>query len=178
MLWCGNAAIPSLGALPGLLPMRVEYINPFVKSLVVTFSTMLNCKATRGTPRLKQDGHLPFDISGIIGLSGKAAGTVVVSLSKQVALKATSAMLMVETTEVNGDVIDAVGEITNMVAGAAKAHLSEYELSISLPSVITGRGHEVRFPSNVTPICVPFETEWGPLNLEVGLTEVAVPCGV
>lgn len=158
--------------------MRVEYINPFVKSLVTTFSTMLSCTATRGALRLKTDVHPQFDISGVIGLSGKAAGTVVVSLSKEVALKATSAMLMTETTEINSDVIDAVGEITNMVAGAAKAELSEYELSISLPSVITGRGHEVRFPSNVTPICVPFETEWGPLNLEVGLTEVAVPAGV
>lgn len=158
--------------------MRVEYINPFVKSLVTTFSTMLNCTATRGALTLKKDVYPPFEISGVIGLSGKAVGTVVVSLSKEVALKATSTMLMMDATEVDGDVIDAVGEITNMVAGAAKAELAEYELSISLPSVITGRGHEVRFPSNVTPICVPFQTEWGPLNLEVGLTEVAVPCGV
>ena len=158
--------------------MRVEYINPFVKSLVTTFSTMLNCTATRGPLMLKRDVFPPFEISGVIGLSGKAVGTVVVSLSKEVALKATSAMLMTETTEIDGDVIDAVGEITNMVAGAAKAELSEYELSISLPSVITGRGHEVRFPSNVTPICVPFDTQWGKLNLEVGLEEVAVPACV
>ena len=158
--------------------MRVEYINPFVKSLVTTFSTMLNCTATRGPLMLKRDVFPPVEISGVIGLSGKAVGTVVVSLSKEVALKATSAMLMTETTEIDGDVVDAVGEITNMVAGAAKAELSEYELSISLPSVITGRGHEVRFPSNVTPICVPFDTQWGKLNLEVGLEEVAVPACV
>lgn len=157
--------------------MRVEYINPFVKALVTTFSTMLNCTATRGQLKLKQDINPPLDISGVIGLSGKAVGTVVVSLSKEVAVKATSAMLMMDATEIDNDVIDAVGEITNMVAGSAKAELYEYELSISLPSVITGRGHEVRFPSNVTPICVPFETEWGPLHLEVGLTEVAVPVG-
>jgi chemotaxis protein CheX len=158
--------------------MRVEYINPFVKSLVTTFSTMLNCTATRGQLTLKQDPYPHFDISGVIGLSGKAVGTVVVSLSRDVAIQAASAMLMMEATEIDNDVIDAVGEITNMVAGAAKAELAEYELSISLPSVITGRGHEVRFPSNVTPICVPFTTEWGSLNLEVGLAEVAVPCAV
>jgi chemotaxis protein CheX len=158
--------------------MRVEYINPFVKSLCTTFSTMLNCTATRGALKLKQDVYPPFEISGVIGLSGKAAGTVVVSLSREVALKATSAMLMMDATEINNDVVDAVGEIANMVAGAAKAELAEYELSISLPSVITGRGHEVRFPSNVTPICVPFETEWGQLNLEVGLAEVEVPACV
>ncbi|HTN76535.1 MAG TPA: chemotaxis protein CheX, partial [Pirellulaceae bacterium] len=102
----------------------------------------------------------------------------VVSLSKEVALKAASAMLMMEATEIDNDVIDAVGEIANMVAGSAKAELAEFELSISLPSVITGRGHEVRFPSNVTPICVPFDTEWGQLYLEVGLTEACVPACV
>jgi chemotaxis protein CheX len=158
--------------------MRVEYINPFVKSLSTTFSTMLNCTATRGAIKLKQDRCASYEISGVIGLSGKAVGTAVVSLSREVALKATSAMLMTDATEIDSDVIDAVGEIANMVAGAAKAELSEYELSISLPSVITGKGHEVRFPSNVTPICVPFETEWGQLNLEVGLAEVDVPACV
>ncbi len=158
--------------------MRVEYINPFVKALTTTFSTMLNCTATRGQLRLKQDVYPPCEISGVIGLSGKAVGTVVVSLSREVAVKAASAMLMMELTEIDSDVIDAVGEIANMVAGSAKAELAQFELSISLPSVITGRGHEVRFPSNVTPICVPFDTEWGQLNLEVGLEEVAVPCAV
>jgi chemotaxis protein CheX len=157
--------------------MRAEHVNPFVKALVTTFRTMLNCRATRGPLRLKQDIFPPFEISGVVGLSGKAAGTVVVSLSEAVALRATSAMLMMDATEIDSDVIDAVGEITNMVAGSAKAELYEYELSISLPSVITGRGHEVRFPSNVTPLCVPFETDWGALHLEVGLTEVAVSAG-
>ena len=77
-------------------------------------------------------------------------------------------MLQFEATEIDDEVVDAVGELANMVAGAAKAELEEYKLSVSLPNVITGRGHEIRFPSNVTPICVPFETPWGPLALEVG----------
>ena len=45
-----------------------------------------------------------------------------------------------------------VGELTNMVAGAAKAELDEYELKISLPNVITGESYSVRFPSKATPI--------------------------
>ena len=96
-----------------------------------------------------------------------------ISLSKEVALKAASTMLMAEMTEVNADVVDAVGELANMVAGAAKAEIEEYQLSISLPSVITGDRHEVRFPSNVCPISVQFSSDWGPLALEVGLAPVA-----
>jgi chemotaxis protein CheX len=115
------------------------------------------------------------EISGIIGLSGKAVGMVVLSLSEPLALKAASTMLMTETKEINDDVVDAVGELANMVAGAAKAELEEYELSVSLPSVVTGKNHEIRFPSNVTPICIPYETPWGPLMLEVGLVAAPEP---
>jgi chemotaxis protein CheX len=111
----------------------------------------------------------------VVGLSGKAVGTVVLSLSQQVAIQAASHMLMCENTEVNADVIDAVGELTNMVAGSAKAQLAQYQLMVSLPNVITGLGHEVRFPSDVKPICVPFSTKWGALALEVGFTLVREP---
>lgn len=164
--------------------MRADYVNPFIASLTRTFSTMLDCDVHRGRPRLantSQTGHEisgVIEISGVVGLSGKAAGTVVVSLSREVALQAAAALLLVETSEIDENVIDAVGEITNVVAGAAKAELCEYELSMSLPSVILGLGHEIRFPSNVTPICVPFTCAWGSLSLEVGLAEMAVPAGV
>ena len=153
--------------------MKAEYINPFIRSLTNTFDTMLGCHVTRGAIYLRQEDAPSYEISGIIGLSGRAVGTVVLNLSKEVALAAASALLMCEAKKIDDEVVDAVGELANMVAGAAKAELEEYELSVSLPNVITGEGHEVRFPSNVQPICVPFSTAWGELTLEVGLTTVA-----
>jgi chemotaxis protein CheX len=158
--------------------MRAEYINPFITSLANVFRTMLDCDVQRGKPRLKDDTIPMHEVSGVIGLSGNAVGLVVLSLSEAVALGAASVLLMSEATEINADVVDAVGELANMVTGQAKAELEEYALSVSLPSVITGRDHQVRFPSNVTPICVPFETPWGPLTLEVGLATVRDPLGV
>lgn len=155
--------------------MRADYINPFLTSLTSTFQTMVNCELRRGKLELKQHAKLKYPVSGVIGLSGKAVGTVVINLSESVARKSASAMLMMEITEINDDVVDAVGELANMVAGAAKAELEEYELSISLPNVITGSHHDIRFPSNVTPICVPFESDFGPLVLEVGLASIAEP---
>ena len=151
--------------------MRADYINPFISSLINTFETMLGCPLTRGQLYLKTPETHLHDVSGIIGLSGQAQGTVVLSLDKSVALQATATMLMCETTEINSDVVDAVGELTNMVAGSAKAQLTEYKLSISLPGVIKGVGHEVCFPSDVKPICVPFTCPWGELKIEVGLAE-------
>jgi len=157
--------------------MKAEYINPFLKSLKRTFDTMLNCKVKRETLRLKEGNTASFPISGIVGLSGNAVGTVVLSLSNQVAMKAAETMLMTEVKEVDDSVIDAVGELANMIAGAAKAELEKYNMKISLPSVITGENHQIRFPSNVSPVSVPFTTDFGPIVLEVGLAPVAEPVG-
>ena len=155
--------------------MKAEYVNPFITAAGQAFSTMLDCQIRRESLTLKDSASPSHEISGVIGLSGRAAGTVVLSFSESLALKAAGTMLMTEYTEVNGDVIDAVGELANMVAGAAKAQLEELQLSISLPNVITGKGHVVRFPSSVNPICVTFATDWGPFTLEVGLEPVAEP---
>jgi len=153
--------------------MQVEYINPFVNSLVHVFQTMLDCQARRSEICLTE-GRLPtHSVSGVIGLSGRAKGTVVLSLSEEVALRAASAMLLTEFAEVNEEVVDAVGELTNMVAGGAKAQLEEFQLRIGLPNVVTGRDHEIHFPLEATPIRILFESDWGPLSVEVGFVAVA-----
>ena len=152
--------------------MRAEHINPFVASLKNAFQTMLACEARRGELTLKSSHRAEHYVSGVIGLSGLAVGTVVVSLSKEVALKVASTMLGDEATEINDDVLDAVGELANVVAGAAKSELEEYHMNVSLPSVVTGDGHEIHFPSSVRPICIHFHTDWGPLSLEVGMAPV------
>lgn len=155
--------------------MKVEYINPFISSLSTVFRTMLQCEVKRRELSLKQHPHPNYPISGVIGLSGRAVGTVVLSMPEQVALKAASVMLMTECTQVDGDVLDAVGELTNMVAGRAKSQLEQFSLSVSLPNIVTGQDHEIRFPSNVSPILVSFESPWGPLALEVGLEPIEDP---
>jgi len=153
--------------------MRAEYINPFISSLTNAFRTMLGCEVRRREISVKSNHSPRHEISGVIGLSGRAVGTVVLSLSESVALKAASTLLMSEATEINDEVVDAVGELTNVVAGGAKAQLAEFQLSVSLPNVVTGRGHEVRFPSDVIPICVAFDSDWGSLAVEVGFSPTA-----
>lgn len=158
--------------------MLAEHINPFLFSLCNTFEKMLQCEARRGEMTLEKFGAQKFPISGVIGLTGKAVGTVVINLSEEVALKSASTMLMMEMTELNDDVFDAVGEIANMVAGQAKAELEEYDLSVSLPTVVTGENHEVHFPSEAKALSVAFDTDFGPLYLVVGLEAARTPVSV
>lgn len=159
--------------------MRAEQINPFLTATVDAFRTMLDCSLQREQPCLRT-GELPMhEFSGVIGLSGSSVGMVVLSLSRSMAERATATMLMTEPGELtDAEIVDAVGELANVVAGAAKAKLGETGLSISLPTVVTGTGHEVRFPSEVRPICVPFSSAWGSLTLDVGMAPARQPVGV
>jgi chemotaxis protein CheX len=151
--------------------MKAEYINPFLVSTIAAFDTMFKCVLSRRTPYVKTGSQPSHEVSGVIGLSGKAQGTVVVGLGREAALKVAEAMLQERPPEINGDVVDAVGELANIIAGRAKSQLEHLDLSVSLPSVITGKAHCIQFPTKITPICIPFESEWGVITVEVGLSE-------
>lgn len=149
--------------------MNVDYINPFIQSASNVFETMLGCEIKRQGLALKQNNTPTYEVTAVIGLSGKVSGSVVFSLSKNVAFQVVDSMLGMQVDEVQADVVDAVGEIANMIAGGAKVGLSEYQLSLGLPNVVVGKNHSIHFPGNVTPLCIGFNTPWGPMVMEVGL---------
>ena len=151
--------------------MKAEYINPFITSSVDVFSTMFKVELTRGEPSIRQNFQPAHEISGVIGLTGKASGTVVVSVDSNVAISVTEAMLGQRPDTINADVVDAVGEVTNMIAGRAKAGLEHLSMSLALPTVITGRNHVINFGSAAQTICVPYSCPWGHLTVEVGLVD-------
>ncbi len=152
---------------------KTEYLNPFITSIISLFDTMLDIQITRGVPFTNSEPLPEHEVSGIIGLTGKAIGAAVVSLGKETALRCTERLLGERPPAINSDVVDAVGEMANIVAGGAKAQLQQLDMSLSLPSVITGKDHTVGFPRDLTPVCIPFECDWGPVSLQVGLEEQA-----
>jgi len=158
--------------------MKAEHINPFLVAMISVFDTMLGCKLTRGNPYLKNAVQPEHEISGVIGLSGKAKGVVVLSLCREAALSATEAMLGERPTELSAEVSDAIGELTNIVAGNAKAKLEYLNLSVSLPTVVVGKWHTIEFPKSVVPICIPFDCVWGAVAMMVGLVEQASPAEI
>ena len=151
--------------------MRAEHINPFLTSMISVFDTMLGCKLSRGTPYVKNSVQPEHEISGVVGLSGKAKGVVVLSLSREAALSATEALLGERPKEIGPEVVDAVGELTNIVTGNAKAKLEHLSLSMSLPTIVLGKWHTIEFPNSVLPICIPFDCVWGPVVAMVSLIE-------
>lgn len=151
--------------------MKAEWINPFIDSTTSVFETMLGCEVERTGLSLNHNFVPEYDVTGIIGLSGRASGDVVISFEKSLALSAAEALIGEKFDAISDEVIDTVGELTNMIAGNAKSSLERFEMHLALPTVIVGKNHSIRFPSKVNPISMPFDSKWGKLNIEVGLVE-------
>lgn len=149
--------------------MSPDDVEPFANATIEVFKTALNCEIRYERASLKQGSAPSFEVSGVISLSGKVHGAVVLSVSLPVAFKLVDAMLDLQVNEVNSDVADAVGELTNMIAGGAKTSLTHYQLSLGLPEVITEACCEIAYPEKARPMCISFASDWGALAVEVGL---------
>lgn len=160
-------------AAPSSSELTAEYVNPVIAATRTVFETMIGCTPKRTGLMLKKTMTPKHELSAVIGITGKAAGTIVLSLSRTAALGILHRMVGIEASEINTDVCDAAGELTNMIAGQAKVQLARFELSISIPNIVSGCDHEVHYPSNVQPICIVFESEIGPFAIEVGFTSLS-----
>jgi chemotaxis protein CheX len=129
---------------------------------------MIMVDAKQGTPVIKKEPFPRYDISGIIGLSGGAQGSISLCFPMPSALATVSQMIGAPITEAGVDLADAVGEIANIIAGFAKRDLAGLNLSISLPNVIIS-SHVLSGLSGVPTIIVPFTSPLGPFAMEVSL---------
>lgn len=141
--------------------MNAELINPFLKATVNVISTMAFLKPVAGKPFLKTDNKAQGDISGIIGLTGSAKGVVIFTLTEPAALRIVSSMLSEPFGELNAEVSDAIGELTNMISGDARRELAGkgYKFEAGLPSIIKGPGHVIENITKGPTIAIPFDIE-------------------
>lgn len=136
-----------------------QYIQPFVDVCLSVFPEFVGSPVTAERPHFmdKNDAH-DWDVSAIIGLTGEARGAVVISMKKQLALRLTGILTGAEHPDMDDEVVDAIGEIINIIAGNAKRGLEEsFRLVISLPTIVKGAGHTIQWPNDQARIiCIPF----------------------
>jgi chemotaxis protein CheX len=148
-----------------------NYIKPFVVAAKNIFETMIEVPFSLGKPSLKTGSQVPpHEISSIIGLSGNVTGSVVISLSHEVAYLLVSALVGDDITELDDDCVDAIGEICNMIAGNAKTDFPTNGNAISTPSVVVGK-HKVSYPSGLPIVTIPCITDKGEMFIEIALKE-------
>lgn len=97
-------------------------------------------------------------VLAIVGLAGTWAGSGTFSCSAAMAQHISGALLMQEFSAIDDDVLDAIGEVTNMVLGNVKTALEEEvgPMGLSIPTVIYGRNFTTRSVGKTQWTVVPF----------------------
>lgn len=146
----------------------VALAKPFVQATINVLSSMTGLSPVPGKPYVKKTDKAQGDVSAIVGITGCKSGAVALSFSQSCAIALVKGMLGDAIEDIIADTCDAVGEITNMISGQARATLSEMGLPLqgSTPSIVFGANHSLSFPGQVTTVAIPFETDYGAFTLE------------
>jgi chemotaxis protein CheX len=101
-------------------------------------------------------------VTGMIGLSGKCTGFISLTMPERVATLAVSGLSMEEYKTINAQVIDGVGEITNIIAGGLKTKLYNTPWminNITVPSVILGTNYNISYSKGIEYSGISFEVD-------------------
>ena len=149
--------------------MDVSLINPFINATINVLETMAFMTVNAGKPYVKTNNVAVGDVSGVLGLTGVANGTIAVTFEEKCILTVVSNMFGETMQELNNDIADAVGELTNMISGQARGELEQIGkvFKAAIPSVVTGRNHSIIHYTEGPKIAIPFTTENGDFTIEV-----------
>ena len=151
--------------------MKAEYINPFLDASINLFKTHLMFAVKNKTPYVNQDSQNLNEVSAIIGLAGDIMGAVVLSFTRETAIAMATRFSGQKHLAVGKEVLDAIGELVNIIAGNAKKDLTEFRIEISLPGVITGHKYKINWPQGVPVITIPFESDAGDFTVNVSFKQ-------
>jgi len=129
--------------------MKIDF-TPFVNSMNRTFSDMVGIEITNGAYEDMTGGEMLADVSVNIGLTGEARASLLFTATEHAALEITKTTTGKSDVKISDRIVtDAMGELLNMIVGAAQRH-ANIKFDFSLPIAVEGKNHSVRsvFRSN------------------------------
>lgn len=153
--------------------VNAKMINPFLNSTLEILREATSIDFKVGKFYVKKDVFGRGDVTGIIGLTGSGKGTVSVTFDESMILTIVSSILDEEFTEITDMVIDAAGELTNMITGRVVDKLAQsgFDLLLSVPTVVHGRNHRVIHHTKGPVIAIPFNSLKGQFVVEFSFDE-------
>lgn len=148
-------------------------VNALINSTKDILSTMGNLQVQVKNVKAQQDYASSGDLSAVIAILGEhGEGMLSLSFSIELANLIVSKLLGTPASSVTSeDRSDGIGELVNMISGNVKTTLSRESgnsYSLSLPTIILGKGHEVQArPKNSPYLHITFEVEGQQFDLQV-----------
>jgi chemotaxis protein CheX len=138
---------------------------------------MASFQPSPGKPYVKKDDFAHGDVSGIIGITGDAVGSLAISFSEMCICNIVGRMLGETFNTINHDVLDAVGELTNMISGVSRTQLEKKGMSVfaAIPSVVFGANHTINHILKSPSIVIPFTSPSGPFFVDVCIRTAKEP---
>lgn len=150
--------------------MNENFIAPFADAVIATLGMMASIELVRHEAQKKSDAKAYGELSSVIGMiAPQTSGSMAITFDKSLSLTMMQNMLGETLHDVNEEVADMIGEMTNMICGSAKAALCEqgYDFNMATPVVVSGAGHlihrHVEGPSHI----MKFTSSQGNAYLEV-----------
>ncbi len=138
--------------------MDAKFINPFLIATQYVFKTMLSAQINVGKPSVKTNNLTLGEVTGVMGFAGDKKGTFTLSFSRECATYVYKTMIGEDVSTINSDVVDAIGELTNIISGQIRVELEKMgvNLKASLPTVIVGQNVAINFITPLPVITLPF----------------------
>lgn len=154
-------------------PVLLKSIVDSVEQALQMCDSVARCVAVARVP-----ARDPGSVTGLIGVHGSVSGFITVNLAERVAKSIVGGLLQDSYDALTGQVIDGVGELTNIIAGGIKKGVlgSPWAFgNVTVPSVIVGRNYQIAFCRGLEYLSVTFEQENDDaVLLEDRLMQVAV----
>lgn len=144
------------------LSEELEYLRPFINNTGHILQTMAQLEACFKEVYFSNAIRIFGDVSGIMGLSGNAEGTLVVTFYWDLAKMIVAKMMGIEEEAIDAELIhDGVSEIINMISGSTKREFvgKPYHFEITLPSVVVGPGHQIGHFQDTSVAVLIFQVE-------------------
>jgi chemotaxis protein CheX len=167
----------SSGELRGrrnLDPEFIELINPVLESAVSVLESFVGISLTKKEVRLERICSGIYDISTQISFKGpKVQGNLFLCMKQEPVLKIGERVLGFTPEKIDDDVKDMIGEVCNIIIGNSKKNLKGDKLfKLSTPTIIQGKEHVVAVLSKYPVIRMVFETDIGPVDLNLFVDEI------
>lgn len=143
--------------------METRIVDALSASVQGALATMTMTAVERGTPSQAADSEMVGEVTGIIGLAGpNSNGTLLLSFERATIFLMLENMLGEKFSELTSEVLDAIGEITNILCGDLKRRLAQhgYDIAMATPTVVQGVPVHIAQRGR-SSVCIPFTTSAG-----------------
>jgi chemotaxis protein CheX len=163
--------------MPPTVSIDTSFIDELTAATRDVFKTMVFQDVEVASPPTAGEALKPgSNVVGTVAFAGRTAGLVVFYSTLDTAQIITASMLGIEPASVNGELHDAIGELTNMIAGSFRtrmAHARGETWAISVPTVTVGSDFYTKYVSDVQRVLCPFRMKQAELFVELIVTRSA-----